>query len=120
MEASQASDVGSIPITRLNAPMNELIANLKFDTILSDPMLMVGTVLVVLGPLVFLVALWKFLTLRKTEPAEEEFFSPLPEPYTPAPPPAPPPPPPPAPEPPPVSVRSQFAAAQERTMVMPA
>ncbi len=112
--------------------MNALLANFKPDTILSDPMLLVGTILVVLGPLVFLIALVKFFTLRK-KTKDDEFLSPFgpasPEPEAetplfeaPLPPPPPPsPPPPPTPSPVPSRMPSPSAQAmQEKTVVMPA
>lgn len=41
------------------------IPNINLDMILSDPMLLTAMVFLVLGPVVFLIALWKMIALRK-------------------------------------------------------
>ena len=45
--------------------MKDIISSINIDMIMSDPMLLVGVILFCLGPLFFLVALWKFITSKK-------------------------------------------------------
>jgi len=107
---------------------------IKIDTILSDPLLMVAAVLLVVSPVVFLVALIKFLRAPKGPskfaiPHEDDFTSPvrsLAAPEKPEEPIAPPPPPPapkvetPAPASPPPAPPAPAAVNPDATMVLPA
>ena len=63
MEASQASDVGSIPITRLT---DFDMPPISIDAILSDPQLLVGSALLILGPITFLFAFVKFIRVPRS------------------------------------------------------
>lgn len=91
MEASQASDVGSIPITRWVAMelLNTIKSHVNIDTILTDPVLLVAAILLIGGPLLFIFSLLKYiqakpLVLPPDFPREEPLPPPL---IPPAPPP---------------------------------
>jgi hypothetical protein len=46
------------------------IPNINIDTILSDPMMLVGVGLVVFGALLFLISFWKFATYNRRQAAK--------------------------------------------------
>src|SRR5258706_14660363 len=64
--------------------ISNILNNINLDTILSDKMLLIGTIFLILGPLIFLVALLQYVRMSGKkedfvlpQPSRSEFESPV-------------------------------------------